>query len=193
MNDFTLLKSEEGCVLHPYDDNLGKPLALSKRLLRLQGGTWVRPNDTPPRGYPTIGWGHRIRESDRIMGPISQERADALFAADAAWAVRAVNIYCPDANTNERAALLSFVYNCGGGSLGKYGIADVWPDRVATCEKMLAIVRSGGEVSVVLKVRRAREVALFRKPVESNIDVKEILASVDIMSQKILAEELAKR
>ena len=104
-----------------------------------------------PYGYPTVGWGHLITSSkiykknttgnpnDSLLtqaeadalskslnlgytSPITQAKADALFADDIAKAVKDVNnklnIPVPHKlSQNQFDALVSMTFNCGGGVL----------------------------------------------------------------------------
>lgn len=64
-----------------------------------------------PAGYMTGGWGHRTNE----RGLVSLETAKAWLEADIDIAVRDVgNDVAANCNTNQLAALLSFVFNIGG-------------------------------------------------------------------------------
>ena len=75
-----------------------------------------------PAGYPTIGWGHlltRERWADLTQWPaITEEEANEYLRNDLAMGENAVESYI-DAPLSPRqhAALVSFVFNLGAGSL----------------------------------------------------------------------------
>lgn len=70
-----------------------------------------------PAGYPTIGYGHLVRDHEKFE-EISQEEAEALLRIDVESAERAVlrliKVPLTDGQFN---ALVSFTYNLGSGAL----------------------------------------------------------------------------
>lgn len=90
-----LIKSEEGCVLHPYLDIAG---------------------------IPTIGWGNtRYHNGDKVTmsdSPITQDQADLLLLKVVAGVAQEVDALIVDTiNQNQMDSLVSFAYNVGTPSL----------------------------------------------------------------------------
>ena len=73
---------------------------------------------TCPAGYPTIGYGHVVKDSENFSEGINETQAEALLRQDTATAERAVlrliNVPLTDGQFD---ALVSFTYNLGGGAL----------------------------------------------------------------------------
>lgn len=70
-----------------------------------------------PAGYPTIGYGHLVRDNEKF-GKISQEEAEALLRVDVESAERAVlRLIKVPLNDGQFDALVSFTYNLGSGAL----------------------------------------------------------------------------
>lgn len=71
-----------------------------------------------PAGYPTIGYGHVVKEDEDFSAGIDEAQAEELLRQDAQIAERAVlrliNVPLTDGQFD---ALVSFTYNLGGGAL----------------------------------------------------------------------------
>lgn len=70
-----------------------------------------------PAGYPTIGYGHLVRDYESFE-EISQEQAEALLRTDVESAERAVlRLIDVPLTDGQFDALVSFTYNLGSGAL----------------------------------------------------------------------------
>ncbi|WP_375612856.1 MULTISPECIES: lysozyme [unclassified Bartonella] len=71
-----------------------------------------------PAGYPTIGYGHVVKNDEDFSAGIDETQAEELLRQDAQIAERAVlrliNVPLTDGQFD---ALVSFTYNLGGGAL----------------------------------------------------------------------------
>lgn len=70
-----------------------------------------------PSGYPTIGYGHLIKNTENFNKGISLSEAEFILDADIIIANQAITrlIRVP-LNNNQRAALIVFVFNVGAGA-----------------------------------------------------------------------------
>lgn len=116
----------------------------------------------------TIGWGHYgadVKEGQVI----TQAEADSMLARDCQMYADAVDNpkNCPltaDLNANQRDALISFAYNCGGICL-KALCKDRTLKQIR--DAMALYNKSGGKVLPGLVRRRAAEQALYDTPVSA--------------------------
>lgn len=135
-----MIASFEGCRLKAYWDKTGK--------------VW------------TIGYGHKegVKEGDVI----TDEQAITFLKYDCRKAENSVNKYnyIYKWNQNEFDALVSFTFNCGGGSL-KTLLANGTRSRKEIADKLPAYNKSGGQVLAGLTRRRKAEQKLFLTPVET--------------------------
>jgi lysozyme len=140
-----VVKRIEGFFATPYDDNGGKP-----------GGTW------------TIGYGTIVDQSGAPVSaatpPITEADAELLLRRDMEGAARDVRlrVKVPLA-TCEAAALISWTYNLGGGSLAKSTLltrinAGRKEDAPAEMRKW---INQEGKPLVGLLRRRWAEAAIF--------------------------------
>jgi lysozyme len=130
----------EGFVDHPYRDS---------------GGVW------------TIGYGH-TGPGVSAMGTITRARGLQLLAGDVRSAERAVNALAIALRQSQFDALVSFVFNCGPGTLEpsrSLGRALRQPGMRGVPAAMTLYTRDNhGNVLAGLVRRRAAEGALFRQP-----------------------------
>lgn len=133
-----LIRQFEGCCLTPYEDVAGK---------------W------------TVGVGHLI-PPDQPIQDITQEEADSLFFFDLNLANDCVSgcVTVP-LTDNQRAALLSFAFNLGCGSLKKSSLLKLLNagDYVGACQQFVRWSYAGGRQVNGLLRRRTAEAALFAR------------------------------
>ena len=133
-----LVRQFEGCCLTPYEDVAGK---------------W------------TVGVRHLIPEAEPIRD-ITQAEADHLFVVDlgiaAACLNSAVTIPLTD---NQRAALISFVFNLGCAALKRSTLLRKLNagDTTGACQEFVKWSYAGGRQVNGLLRRRTAEAALFAK------------------------------
>lgn len=119
-----------------------------------------------PAGVITIGYGHTgmLNGKPLTMGTtITQDQAEALLKQDLVKYENYVNSLKRDFNENQQAALVSFVYNCGLGSLQSLCRNR---NNKQIAEALLLYNKAGGKVLAGLTKRRKAERELFLKPVE---------------------------
>jgi lysozyme len=143
-----LVKEFEGCRLEAYPDpeTGGEPWTIG----------W---------GSTTYGDGARVKQSDRI----SQELADALLAGRLERDCQLLAQRIPrwqQLSVNQRAALLSFTYNCGPNWFGSSGFSTVTKAlQAGVLEQvpaaLMLYVNPGGPSEAGLRRRRKAEAALW--------------------------------
>ncbi len=140
-----LIRRFEGCELTPYED---------------------------AAGFWSVGIGHKIlpTEGDLLRGPITQEEAEILFAADVAVAERAVSAMTSVAlNEWQFSALTSWTFNLGarayrGSTLRRLLNAGDYVGASNEIGRWVFARRNGVAVKLPgLVARRDAEVAMFRK------------------------------
>jgi lysozyme len=123
-------------------------------------------------GVPTIGYGHTrtVTERDARDGKrIDEAEAERLLTLDCDSAQADVERYIAvDLNDNQFAALVSFVFNLGGGALRGSTLRRKLNagDYAAVPPEMARWVRAGGRVLTGLVRRRQAEGELFTTPLE---------------------------
>lgn len=146
-NGLNLIKSFEGCKLTAY-------------------------KCVPTEKYYTIGYGHYGSDVKAGM-TITLKQAEELLLQDCQKFVNHVNTYMDKYNFNQNQfdALVSFAYNIGNikqlTANGTRTIAQI-------SAKIPAYNKSGGKVLKGLVNRRAKEKALFDKPINETIKKKSI-------------------
>ena len=133
-----LLKNFEGCRLKAY-----KPVPTEKEF--------------------TIGWGHYGVPAGTVW---TQKQADDQLIKDLVKYENYVKSLHRNFNENEFSALVSFVYNCGLGSLQSLCRNR---NNKQIAEALLLYNKAGGKVLAGLTKRRKAERELFLKPVEGQV------------------------
>jgi len=131
-----LIESFEGCVLTPYLDAVG---------------------------VPTIGYGHTLNVS-MTMHPITQAQADGLLDADLHIFEEGVNgLVTRSLTPNQFAALVSFAYNLGLGSLQSSTLLRLVNegDLSGAAPHFMSWTYAGGQQLEGLVRRRQAEMDLF--------------------------------
>ena len=117
-----------------------------------------------PAGYPTIGYGHLVRDNETFE-EISQEEAEALLRIDVESAERAVlRLIKVPLTDGQFDALVSFTYNLGSGAL-QCSTLRRKVNRQAHSEVPTQLVRwvwAGGRKLNGLIRRRAVEAKLYQ-------------------------------
>lgn len=133
-----IVRQFEGCCLTPYEDVAGK---------------W------------TVGIGHLLPD-DAPLNDITQDEADALFYTDLALAAQCVDKQVTVSLTdNQKAALISFVFNLGCGAFKRSTMLKKLNagDYTGACQEFVKwSYASGKQVNGLLR-RRTAEAALFAR------------------------------
>lgn len=112
-----------------------------------------------PAGYPTIGYGHLVRDHETFE-TISQEEGEALLRLDVESAERAVlRLIKVPLTDGQFDALVSFTYNLGSGAL-QCSTLRRKVNRQAHSEvpeQLMRWVWAGGKILNGLRVRRKQE------------------------------------
>lgn len=115
-----------------------------------------------PSGVWTVGYGHT---SGVMPGmDITKEQAEELLRQDIATAEKIVSAECPNLRQCQFDALVSFVFNIGGGNFRKSTLLKkikVNPDDNSIMEEFLRWVYSKGVVLPGLQKRRLAEMKLY--------------------------------
>jgi lysozyme len=74
-------------------------------------GTWVPKNDDA--GYPTIGWGHKVKSGETFAAGVTPEQAEEILKKDVAEAQDIVRGLGIPLTQQQFDALVSFVFNIG--------------------------------------------------------------------------------
>lgn len=113
-----------------------------------------------PAGYPTIGYGHVVKNDEDFSAGIDEEKAEELLRQDAQIAERAVlrliNVPLTDGQFD---ALVSFTYNLGGGALQRSTLRRKInrEEHAEVPEQFMRWVWAGGRKLKGLVRRRAAE------------------------------------
>jgi lysozyme len=157
---YLLSRTERGAAVAA--DIVGAVVDKSRELVaRFEGLRLAVYNDQA--GLPTIGYGHLIKSGEQFS-VITVAQAEALLDADLAPARDAVAKYVSvPLNDNQRAALISLVFNIGVGAFSASTLLRLLNeyDYIGAAAQFPRWVYAGGKVSKGLQTRREAEKALF--------------------------------
>ena len=117
-----------------------------------------------PAGYPTIGYGHVVKDDEDFSNGIMEGEAEELLRLDAVIAERAVlrliNVPLTDGQFD---ALVSFTYNLGGGALQRSTLRRKInrEEHAEVPEQFMRWVWAGDRKLKGLVRRRAAEVFIY--------------------------------
>ena len=117
-----------------------------------------------PAGYPTIGYGHVVKDDEDFSAGIDETKGEELLRQDAQIAERAVlrliNVPLTDGQFD---ALVSFTYNLGGGALQRSTLRRKInrEEHAEVPEQFMRWVWAGGRKLKGLIRRREAEVKLY--------------------------------
>lgn len=125
-------------------------------------------------GFPTVGYGHKIRPGEDFSGGVTPAQAALILQADAAEAEAAVNeLVKVPLNQNQFDALVDFTYNLGAQVLKESTLLRLLngSNYAAVPSEIERWVYAAGEVRPGLVTRRKREAALWC----GNVNFKEVM------------------
>jgi lysozyme len=118
-------------------------------------------------GFPTIGYGHRLRPQESFPAGMTETQAAALLASDVADAEKSVSrLVRVEITQGQFDALVDFCFNLGAGRLAASTLlrelnAGHYADAAL---QLLVWDHAGGEVNQGLKTRREAEYRLWTQP-----------------------------
>ena len=115
-------------------------------------------------GFPTIGYGHRLRPAEAFPYGISEAQATGMLAADVREAEQAVaRLVRVPLTQGQFDALVDFCFNLGAGRLESSTLLKVLNSSRYTdaAAQLLRWDIAGGVVNAGLKARREAEFALW--------------------------------
>ena len=118
-----------------------------------------------PAGVPTIGWGHT--EGVQLGQEITLEEAESFLFDDMLEADSVIEDYVDVVlSDNQRAALLSWIFNLGRGNFRSSTLLKVlnYGDYEGASKQILRWNKAGGKVLPGLVRRREAEKKLFDTP-----------------------------
>lgn len=111
-----------------------------------------------PAGVWTVGYGHTSGVVPGMV--ITKEQAEELLRQDIATAEKIVSAECPNLRQCQFDALVSFVFNVGGGNFRKSTLLK--KVRANSDDNLIMASSSGGYMQKVLCCRDYRNAALRR-------------------------------
>jgi len=146
-------------------DNYDSAVKRAQKLIKEFEGLRLKPY-LCPGGYMTIGWGHRIRNEN--YEEITPEEAELLLVKDISGVIDALEGMLGDSfeklTDNQKAALISFVYNIGENAFRKSTIRKKilgGAPKEEIAEEFKKWVFAGGKKLKGLEKRREKEAELF--------------------------------
>jgi len=115
-------------------------------------------------GYPTIGYGHLIKPSEKFTGALTPDRAVALLRSDMRFAETGVNkLARPPLRQHQFDALVSWTFNLGTGALKGSTVLKKVNARQHTevPDQIRRWVNAGGRKLQGLVLRRNAEASLY--------------------------------
>ena len=149
-------------------------LNLIKRFEGFMGEVYICP-----AGYPTIGYGHVVKDDEDFSAGISEAQAEELLRQDATIAERAVlrliNVPLTDGQFD---ALVSFTYNLGGGALQRSTLRRKIhrEEHAEVPEQLMRWVWAGGRKLKGLMRRRQAEAICYTANISPNLSVTPCLS-----------------
>jgi lysozyme len=117
-------------------------------------------------GFPTIGYGHRIRPGESFTGAIDESQAAAILLSDVREAERDVaRLVRVPVTQPQFDALVDFCFNLGAGRLAASTLLRELNGGhyAAAAGQLLCWDHSGSEVNSGLKARREAEFELWNR------------------------------
>lgn len=150
-------------------------IKLAKKLIKEFEGLRLQAYKCPA-GINTIGWGHAIFNSNDIVDNISKQQAEALLEIDISKAASCLYRNCRNVNLNiyQQAALISFIFNLGGGCFQSSTLRQklLRGEFVLAGNELDRFIYAGGKKLNGLIRRRAAERKLFETRIVAKIDRK---------------------
>ena len=121
-----------------------------------------------PAGYPTIGYGHVVKDDEDFSAGIDESQAEELLRQDAQIAertvLRLINVPLTDGQFD---ALVSFTYNLGGGALQRSTLRRKInrEEHAEVPEQFMRWVWAGGRKLKGLVRRRAAEAIFYQSAI----------------------------
>lgn len=114
-------------------------------------------------GFPTIGYGHRIRPTEDLHHVTEGEALDMLMQDAVREAMPVARALEVDVNQQEADALISLAFNCGGNAIARSTLIRLLNagDKAGAADQFLRWNKAGGRESKGLTRRRIAERALF--------------------------------
>ena len=120
-------------------------------------------------GARAVGYGHHLSGDDIHLKSVTRETAECFLSEDVREIVHFLDATLPDAglNTNEEAALVSWIYNVGPGAARRSHLFEVIQagELQRVPRELRRWVHVDGVVSQGLEARREDEIRLFNQPV----------------------------